>query len=98
MSGSGKRVCPVTGGHGGLEQQRASDVVGGAKHAFGFSILLGGVGAGHAETHTFSKEESTSGSIVELTAIVTLHRFDGATELSEYIGKKMRESGKGVRL
>ena len=45
VGGSSKSISPVRRGHGGLEEQRASDIVGGAKHAFGFAILLRGVGA-----------------------------------------------------
>ena len=45
VGGSSKNISPVRRGHGGLEEQRASDIVGGAKHAFGFAILLRGVGA-----------------------------------------------------
>ena len=44
VSGYGKSISPIGGGHGGLEEKSPSDIVDGAKHAFGFSILLGGVG------------------------------------------------------
>ena len=44
VSGSSKGIGPVEGGHGCLEEQGAGDIVGGAKHAFGFAILLRGVG------------------------------------------------------
>jgi len=42
--GGGKGIGPVGGGHGCLEEQGASDIVDGAKHALGFAILLRGVG------------------------------------------------------
>ena len=45
IGGSSKCIGPVGGGHGCLEEQGAGDIVGGAKHAFGFAILLRGVGA-----------------------------------------------------
>jgi hypothetical protein len=45
--GGDKGINPVMGGHGGLEKKSANDIVDGAKHAFGFSILLRGVRAGH---------------------------------------------------
>ena len=44
VGGSSKCIGPVGGGHGRLEEQGAGDIVGGAKHAFGFAILLRGVG------------------------------------------------------
>ena len=44
VSGSSKGIGPVEGGHGCFEEQGAGDIVGGAKHAFGFAILLRGVG------------------------------------------------------
>ena len=45
VGGSSKCIGPVGGGHGRLEEQGAGDIVGGAKHEFGFAILLRGVGA-----------------------------------------------------
>ena len=45
VGGSSKCIGPLGGGHGRLEEQGAGDIVGGAKHAFGFAILLRGVGA-----------------------------------------------------
>jgi len=98
VGGSGKGISPIGGGHGSLEEQGAGDIVGGTKHALGFAILLRGIGARHAERNTFSKKESTRRRVVKLTAVVTLHGFDGATKLSEHIGEKIGESIKGVRL
>ena len=98
MGGSGKGISPIGGGHGSLEEKGAGDIVGGSKHALGFAILLRGIGARHAERNTFSKKESTRRRVVKLTAVVTLHGFDGATKLSEHIGEKNREDRKGVGL
>jgi hypothetical protein len=43
--GGGKTISLVGGEHGCLEQQCASDIVDGAKHALNFAIFLRGVGA-----------------------------------------------------
>lgn len=67
-------------------------------HALVFAILLRGVGARHAKRNTFSKEESARGSVVELTAIVTLYGLHGATELSKHICKEVSKGTKSVRL
>ena len=81
-----------------MEEQGTGDIVGGSKHALGFAILLRGIGARHAEINTFSKKESTRRRVVKLTAVVTLHGFDGATKLSEHIGEKIRKDRESVRL
>ena len=39
-SGSSQGVNPVGGWHGGLKEEGANDIVRGADHAFGFSVLL----------------------------------------------------------
>ena len=39
-SGSGQGVNPVGGWHGGLKEEGANDIVRGADHAFGLSVLL----------------------------------------------------------
>jgi hypothetical protein len=39
VGGSDKGICPIGGGHGGLEEQASGDIVCGAKHALGFAIL-----------------------------------------------------------
>ena len=98
MGGSGKGISPIGGGHGSLEEQGAGDIVGGTNNALGFAILLRGIGARHTERNTFSKKESTRRRVGKLTTVVTLHRFDGATKLSEHIGEKIREDRESVRL
>ena len=57
-----------------------------------------GVGAGHAERYTFGKKEGARRRVVKLTAIVTLHRFDGASELGEHVGEKIGKSSESIRL
>jgi hypothetical protein len=95
--GSGKSINPVGRGHGGLEKKSANDIVDGAKHAFGFAILLRGVRAGHPKGDTFGKKESARGSIIKLATIVTLHNFYSAVKLSENKSEKIGERGEGFR-
>jgi hypothetical protein len=81
-----------------LEKKSAGDIVDGADHALGFPILLRGIWAGHAEGDTFGKKEGTRGGVIKLTAVVTLHRFDGAAVLRGNMSEKIRDSRKSIRL
>ena len=89
---------PVGGGKTCLKQERTHDVVDGTNGAFGLAILLGGVGAGHAESNTFGEEECASGGVIKLTTIVALDALDCTAKLSSHIRKKVRQRGKRVRL
>jgi hypothetical protein len=40
MRSGGESISPVGGGHGGLEKERARDIVGRADHALSFTVLL----------------------------------------------------------
>jgi hypothetical protein len=64
-----------------LEEQGTGDIVGGAKHALGLAILWRCVGPRHAERNKIGKKQSARVGVLKLAAIVTLHNFDGATEL-----------------
>jgi hypothetical protein len=79
-----------------LEEKGACDIICGAKHALSLSILRRGVGARHAERDAIGEKESARG-VVELSAIVTLHGFDGATKLGANIGKEVRKGGESIR-
>jgi hypothetical protein len=98
VSGSGQGVNPVGRWHGGLKKKGADNIVGGADHAFGLSVLLRGVGAGHAESDAVGKKERTRGGVVKLTPVVALHAFDGAAELGAYMSKKICNGRKSVGL
>ena len=63
-----------------MEQQSADGVVDGTKYAFGFAILLGGVGAGEAQADAVAGEIS-SDPVEELGAVISLKRFWGDAEL-----------------
>jgi hypothetical protein len=52
-----KALYPILRWHGWLKQQSADNVVGGAHHAFNFTILRRGVWTGHPELHAMGKEE-----------------------------------------
>jgi hypothetical protein len=81
-----------------LEQQGADDIVDGADGVFSFAVLLGGVGTGHAKCDSFCEKESTRCGVVKLTAIVTLHGFDGTAEPSMHIIEEIGEGRESVGL
>jgi hypothetical protein len=95
---SGKGVSPIDRWHRGLEEKGACDIICGAKDALGLAVLRRGVGARHVERDAIGEEESASGGVVKLSAIVTLHGFDGATKLGANIGKEVRKGGESLRL
>jgi hypothetical protein len=97
VGSGGEGICPICGRHRGLEEQCTSDIVSGAKHAFGLAILRRGVGARHAERDTVSEKEGAGVRVIELAAIVALHSFDGTIKLSVDIGKKIGQSGESIR-
>lgn len=53
-----KSFYPIYGRKTGLEKEGANNVVDGAKHTFGFAILLGGVRARETELNSMVGEES----------------------------------------
>jgi hypothetical protein len=85
---------PVASWHRGLKQQRAEYIIDGANRTLGFTILRRGVWAGHLQDNPTRGKECTCGGIVELTIVVTLDDFDGATKLRGNKGKKIDNVGK----
>lgn len=90
-----KKICrcvetldPVGWRKGCLEQKRAHNVVKGTESTLSFTVLLGCVGAGHAESNTMREEEVASGGVVKFASIVTLDTLDWATKLRCHTGKK----------
>jgi hypothetical protein len=75
-----------------------NNVVGGAQHMLGFTILRRGVWAGHPEVHAMSKEELPQGAVVELMPIVALDALNLVTKLSIDKTKELGDSRKGVRI
>ena len=96
MSGSVEGFHPVGGREMGLEKEGADDVIDGAQDTLGFAILGRGVRARHAEGNTMGEKEGASGGVVELTAVVTFHAFDGGAELSGDKREKVCNSGEHV--
>jgi hypothetical protein len=64
----------------------------------GFTILRRGVWAGHPQDNPIGGKECTGGDIVELTTVVTLDDFDGATKLRGNKDKKFDNVGKVLDL
>jgi hypothetical protein len=81
-----------------LETVKCDNVIGGAQHMFGFTVLRRGVWARHPKVHTVGKEELPRGGVVELTTIVTLDTLDLAAEMSTNKTEELGESQKSIRL
>jgi hypothetical protein len=92
ICGGVEALCPVVWWHGSLKQQSANNVVDGAQHMLGFTILKRSVWVGHLEVHAMSKEELPRGRVVELMPIVTLDTLNLATELSPDKRKELSDS------
>lgn len=75
-----------------------NDVVDGANDAFSFTVLGGGVGAGHAQVDAMGQEEHAGAEIIELATIVALNALDGGAKLCADIGKEIGERRVSVRL
>jgi hypothetical protein len=85
---------PVVSRHRGLNHQRVEHIIGGVKRTLGSTILWRDVCALYPQDDLTRGQECTGGGIVELTTIVTLDGFDGATKLCENKGKKADNVGK----
>jgi hypothetical protein len=97
ISGCMKSIYPIARRHGRLEQQGADHIVGGAEHAFGFTVLWWCIGARHVELHTIGEEEGPGRGVVKLPTIITLDLLDRAPKLSMDTREKMRDGGKSIR-
>jgi hypothetical protein len=64
-----------------LKEQGANHVIYGAKSTPGSTVLQRSLGAGHPQNHPMSGEEYSRGGIVELTTVIALNNFDGASKL-----------------
>lgn len=69
---------PVGWRKGRLEQKREYNVVKGTESALSFTVLLGCVGAGHAESNAMREEKVAGGGVVKFAAVVTLDTLDCA--------------------
>jgi hypothetical protein len=57
VCGGVKALYPILWWHGSLKHQSENNIVGGAQHTLGFTILRRGVWARHQELNTMSKEK-----------------------------------------
>jgi hypothetical protein len=80
-----------------MKKQGARCIIDGADDALSFTVLWWSVGIRHPQKNPFGGEECARGSVIELTAIVALDDFDGATKLCENISEKFNKVEKTVR-
>jgi hypothetical protein len=98
VGSSGEGLDRVVSRKGSLKEQRAHDIVCCANHAFSPTILRRCVGPRHMEVDAAREEKVTRRIVIELVSIVTLDTTDGATELSGYPSKEVRQGWISVRL
>jgi hypothetical protein len=79
-----------------LKEQRAYNIIDCAKSTLGFTVLLRGVWAGHAENGTVGEEERASQGVVKLMAIVALDGLDRGAKLRAHMSKKVRNGGESI--
>jgi hypothetical protein len=77
-----------------LKEKRTHHVVRGTNDALGFTVLGGGVWAGHVKLGAVSEEEHARGGVVELASIIALDSLDGGAELCTCVSEKLRVSRK----
>ena len=51
-------LSPEGGRHRCLKEERPNDIIGGSNGAFGFSVLLGGIGTGVSVKNAMGRTES----------------------------------------
>ena len=74
-----------------MKEERTHHVGYGSDDSFGFSILLGGIGARQPKGDPICVEESVKVFVIKFAVIVTLEAFDGCLKLCFDVGM---ESGK----
>ena len=57
--------------------------------ALSFTLLSGGVGAGHAQVNDIGQDKSAGAGVVKLFAVVALNGLDGGVELGAHISKEI---------
>ena len=80
-----------------MNEEGAYDIVDGTKRALGLAILGRGVGTGEPEKNSMSKEERATARVIELPAIVTLHKSYGKREMGRNIALKVDEQSMHIR-
>jgi hypothetical protein len=72
---------PVASQNRNMKKHGTHHIIDGVKHAFNFTVPRRSVWIKHPQKYPFGGKECVRGGIIELTAIVTLDDFDGATKL-----------------
>ena len=67
-------------------------------HPLSLTVLRRGIRTRHTQLNTPRQEERPGGRVIELPPVVTLEGLNGEAELSGHTGKKVEESGEGLRL
>jgi hypothetical protein len=57
LSGGVEGLGPIIGRHGGLEEKGVDNIIDGANSSFGFTVLLGSVGAGKTKKGSMGLKE-----------------------------------------
>jgi hypothetical protein len=89
ICGSVEPFYPVASRNRRLKKQGAQHIIDGTDDTFGFTVLQRSVGTRHPQKCPFSGEECARGCVIELTAVVALDGFDGATKLCGDISEKI---------
>jgi hypothetical protein len=88
ICGGVESFYPVASWKRSLKKQETQHIVDGANDTLDFIVLRRSVRIRHPQKYTFDGEECMGGGIIELTTIVALDSFDGATKLCEDICEK----------
>jgi hypothetical protein len=72
---------PIASHNRSLKKQGTQYIIDGAKDALDFTILQRSTVTRHPQKYPFDDEECVRGGVIELTTIVALDDFDGATKL-----------------
>jgi hypothetical protein len=92
-----KALDPLVGRDRSLEKQGPYDVVNGTNGVLNFTVLRGGVWAGHTEEGASSEEEGAHGGVVKFPPIVTLDSLNRGPKLSSNISKECHDCINSVR-
>jgi hypothetical protein len=87
--GGGQGLNPIGRRHGGMNQERANNIVECAKHPLSFAVLGGCVGARSTKKDATASQEGGGGSVDELGAIICLKTAQRITELCVSVSNKL---------
>jgi Fe2+ transport system protein B len=81
---------PKLGRKVGLNKKSADNVIGGANHAFSFSILWGCMRTRQTKRDAISRKKRTKFIVNKFTTIITLQAFYNSMKLSFDVGEEKR--------